>query len=119
MPLNRPTFDVYVNEADEDQPVPYTVTITHQDQLRAESSLSAMGIEARKRPLAMTTAWCWAAVQRMEVYKGPLKRFLEVDCAGVEEPETGEVLSDVDPTQPPADTDSVSNSPESGPESTG
>lgn len=118
MPLNRPTFDVYLNSTDP-EPVRHTVQITHQDQLRAERELAALGIDVRKRPLAMTTGWCWAALCRIEAYAGPFKRFSDTDCAGVEEPETGEVSGDVDPTQPGPDTDSPSLSPVSGPGSTG
>lgn len=118
MPLNRPHFDVYVNglkDAD-----CHHVTITHQDQLRAEAALVGLGVDTA-RALALTSAWCWAALQRLELHKGPLKRFLDIDCAGVQAAAEGVTEETVDPTQRPADIDSASSLPgeTAGPESTG
>lgn len=115
MPLNRPSFDVYLNGTGP-EPSEHRVTITHQDQLRAEQQLAALGVDPRKRALLMTTAWAWAALCREEVYTAPFKRFSDTDCAGVETPADGVVSEDVDPTQLAGDTDSPSPSPASGPE---
>lgn len=118
MPLNRPHFDVYVNGTADDPDEYLDITVTHQDQLRAEASMLAIDVNT-DRALALTTAWCWAALRRLELHKGPLQRFLDIDCAGVQAVSQGVTEETVDPTQPPADTDSASDSPESGPGSTG
>jgi hypothetical protein len=119
MPLNRPRFDVYVNTTADDPEEYAGVTITHQDQLKAEAQLARAGIDPQGHALTLTTAWCWAALVRMDVYSGTFKRFYDTDCAGVETPADGETSDAVDPIHRAAGTASPSDSPASGPESIG
>jgi hypothetical protein len=116
MPLTRPTFTVYVNGT-EAEPSEHAVTITHQDQLKAETQLAAAGVNPTSRALMLTTAWVWAALVRTDQYTATFKRFHDTDCAGIEtEDAEGEP---VDPTQGEADTGSPSPSDSTGPASTG
>lgn len=119
MPLHRPSYDVYLNGTGE-EPACHRVTITHQDNLRGEAELARAGTpDQRARALFLTTAWCYAALLRMEIYTGPFQRFHEIDCAGIEEPAEGEVLAEADPTRQAADTVSASTYPDNSPQSTG
>lgn len=119
MPLNRPSFDVYLNGTG-DEPTEHRVTITHQDNLRGEAECARAGVhDQRQRALFLTTAWCYAALVRMELYTGPFQRFHETDCAGVQEPTEGELLAESDPTQQAAGTASALSSTDTSPASTG
>ena len=96
MPLVQPVFRVYLNPMDDGDPAEHVVTITHQDQLRAELELNRNNISTRAA-LNMTNAWCWAAMVRSGNYVGPWDRFKDFDCAGVESEDDDGVA--VDPTQ--------------------
>jgi hypothetical protein len=101
--LKQSRFIVFVNQPD-GEVAEHDVTITHQDQLRAEQ----MGVQLKlpsiqEAPGTATTLWCWAALKRLGVLDSKPRDFLNVLCAGIQKPD-GEDEEEVDPTDPGPDT---------------
>ena len=94
MPLERERFTVYLNPLDDGPPRELSVTISHQDMMRAELELSRGGVPDAAK-LNLVTAWCWASLVRQGEYAGPWDRFRDLDCAGLEDAGT----ETVDPSQ--------------------
>lgn len=104
--ITFPKFTTLVrNEAAVEE---HTVTINHQDILRAELELKRNGIDARNATFHLTNAWIWAALMRGGVYAKPWQVFKDEDCVGYDDAGEEEIF----PTVPAPGTPAIT--PDSG-----
>lgn len=106
MAMKHQQFTVAMADPDGGEPTEHVVTIILVDQLRAELDGKKYGIDSK---LKMHTAalWAWAAMTRLELYKGKFGEFQSA-CLGLElyAPDgPADSGVDVDPTQPEASDD--------------
>jgi hypothetical protein len=106
MPLKVLRFTAYVwpegtspEDYDTTDPDEFTVRVLHVDQLMAERALQRSGLPL-DAPMQLTSAWCWAACQRLGLYpkERPLAVWLHQDCAGVDSAGDLADADDVDPS---------------------
>lgn len=109
MPLKIHRFDVYLwpegtdpADYDDTEPECYKVRCLHIDQLMGERAYRSTGGDMASEPMGITTAWVYAAVQRLGLYPKdkPLAVFMHTDLAGIQRPEEEAEVADVDPTRP-------------------
>jgi hypothetical protein len=101
--MPRTTMTVWIYRPD--GVTEHAITIRHTDKITAEQAAKQLGVNDLELAQTMMTAWAWAALKRLELYDGPLSRFLKVDCEELEIDDPDQAQT-VDPTQSGAPDDS-------------
>lgn len=115
MPLKRSNYEVWLNiegrELVNGLEPDHVVTVTHGDMLRAELEANKLRLPGHSEaPINAATLWVWAAMARLGLTQSDYRTWKRDELAELQalrDPATGTPLvSDVDPTQLAASTDS-------------